>query len=86
MTLYYVFYVPDFAANLLSIARITLELNCQVILYPHYYFFQDLVTRRMIGNGNLRDGLCYLDSQLRTPGRLTQAYHIVQANNSTARI
>jgi hypothetical protein len=47
---------------LLSIARITLELNGQVIFYSHYCLFKDLVTGRMIGSGSLRDGLYYLDS------------------------
>jgi len=71
MTLSFVLHVPDFAANLLSIARITLELNCQVIFYSHYCFFHGLVTERMIGGGSLRDGLYYLDSQPSTQGQLT---------------
>jgi hypothetical protein len=68
MTLSFVLHVPDFAANLLSIARITCELNCLVVFYSHYCFFQDLVTARMIGGGSLRDGLYYPDSQPMTHG------------------
>jgi len=71
MTLSFVLHVPDFAANLLSIACITYELNCRVIFYSHYCFFQDLVTGRMIGSGSLRDGLYYLDFQPKTQGQLT---------------
>jgi hypothetical protein len=56
MSLSYVLHIPDFAANLLSIARITCELNCRVIFYFDYCFFQDLVTGRIIGSGSLRDG------------------------------
>ena len=86
MTLSSVLHVPDLAANFLSIARITLELNCRVIFYSYYFFFQDLVTGRMIGSGLLKDGLYYLDSQPDTQGRLTQAYHTVRTDDSTARI
>jgi hypothetical protein len=85
MTLSSVLHVPDLAANLLSIARITLELNCQVIFYSYYCFFQDLVGR-MIGSGSLKDGLYHLDSQPNTQGRLTQAYHIVRTDDSATRI
>jgi hypothetical protein len=62
MTLSSALHVLDFANNFLSIAHFTLELNCQVIFYSHYSFFPDLVTRRSIGSGSLRDGLYYLDS------------------------
>jgi hypothetical protein len=51
MSLLYV-HIPDFVVNLLSIARITHELNCRVFFYSDYCFFQDLVTRRIIGNGS----------------------------------
>jgi len=40
----------------------------------------------MIGSGNLKDGLYYLDSQPNTHGRLIQAYHTVRADDSAARI
>jgi hypothetical protein len=82
MTLSSVLHVPDLTANLLSIAHITLELNCRVIFYSYYCLFQDLVTGRMIGSGSLKDGLYHLDSQPDTQGRLTQAYHTVQTDDS----
>jgi hypothetical protein len=89
MTLSYVLHVLDFASSLLSIVHITYELNCHVIFYSHYCFFQDLLTGRMIGSGGLRDGfigLYHLDSQPKTQGWLTRAYHIVRADESVARI
>jgi transposase InsO family protein len=85
MSLSSVLHIPDFAANLLSIARITRELNCRAIFYSDYCFFQDLVTGRIIGSGSLRDGLYYLDAQP-TQGRLTQAYHTVRTDDSAAKI
>jgi hypothetical protein len=86
MTLAFVFHVPNLAANLLSIARITIELNCCVIFYSYYCFFQDLAMGKMIGSGSLNDGLYYLDSRPDTHGRLIQAYHTVRADDSAARI
>jgi hypothetical protein len=86
MTLTSVLHVPNLAVNLLSIAHITIELNCHVIFYSYYCFFQDLATGKMIGSGSLKDGLYYLDSQPDTHGRLIQDYHIVRANDSATRI
>jgi len=86
MTLASVLHVPNLAANLLSIARITSELNCRVIFYSYYCFFKDLAIGKMIGSGSLKDGLYYLDSQPDTHGWLIQAYHTVQADDSAARI
>jgi hypothetical protein len=77
--------IPNFAANLLSIACITRELNCRIIFYFDHCLFQDLVTRRIIGSGSLRDGLYYLDSQS-AHSWLTQAYHTVWLDDSAARI
>jgi len=86
MTLASVLHVPNLTANLLSIACITIELNCCVIFYSYYCFFQDLATGKMIGNGTLKDGLYYLDSQPNTHGRLIQAYHTIWAEDLKARI
>ena len=38
-------HVPSFTANLLSISRITRDLNCSVTFFPSFYVFQDLQTR-----------------------------------------
>jgi hypothetical protein len=86
MTLASVLHVPKLAANLLSITRITIELNCRVISYSYYCFFQDLATGKMIGSGSLKDALYYLDTQPDTHGWLIQAYHTVRAEDSAARI
>lgn len=81
MTLTSVLHVPNLTANLLSIARITIELNFRVIFYSYYCFFQDLATGKMIGSGSLKDGLYYLDSQPDTHGWLIQAYHTVRTDD-----
>lgn len=71
MVLLFVQNIPNFAANLLSIAHITHEFNWKVIFYSNYSFFQDLVTGTIINIGSLSDSLYYLDSQPTTQGQLT---------------
>lgn len=46
-----VLHVPKFATNLLSISRLTKDLNCSITFFPSYYVFQDLDSQRMIGSG-----------------------------------
>lgn len=76
--------VPNLANNLLSIAWITADLNCQVIFYSSYYFVQDVVTGKMIGNSSLKEGLYFLGSHLKQTGWLKHAYHITQTHDSIA--
>ena len=45
-----VLHVPNFLTNLLSISRLTCDLNCCVTFYPSHCVFQDLTTKKMIGN------------------------------------
>jgi Integrase core domain len=56
-----VLYLPNFTSNLLSVSKITKELNCNVIFSPTNVVFQDIVTKRTIGEGKLDNGLYYLD-------------------------
>ena len=52
--------VPTFKVDLLSVSRLTRNLNCSVTFFPYWCVLQDLVTRRTIGLGKQRDGLYYL--------------------------
>ncbi|GAV89532.1 hypothetical protein CFOL_v3_32946 [Cephalotus follicularis] len=56
--------VPNLCVNLLSIYRITLDLNCCETFFSTHCVFQELGTGRMIGFGRVQDGLYYLDSGL----------------------
>jgi hypothetical protein len=56
-----VFYLPTFTSNLLSVSKITKEFNCNVIFSPSNVIFQDIVTRKTIGEGKLVNGVYYLD-------------------------
>ena len=56
-----VLHVPSFSHNLLSLIRITRDLNCCVTFYPSHCVFQDLIMRRTIGSGREERGLYILD-------------------------
>jgi GAG-pre-integrase domain len=44
------------------VSKITKEQNCNVIFSPKNMIFQDIVTKRMIGEGKLDNDLYFLDS------------------------
>ena len=55
-----VLHVPFLQCNLLSVRKITKDLNCAVTFFPSHCVFQDLSLGRMIGNAEERNGLYYL--------------------------
>ena len=61
LTLHDVLHVPNLSCNLLSISKFTSDHLCQANFYSSYCEFQELTTRRMIGNAKEKDGLCYFD-------------------------
>lgn len=60
VTLKNVLGVPTFKVDLMSVSRITKDLNCSVIFFPYWCILQDLRTKKTIGLGKQRDGLYYL--------------------------
>ena len=73
-----VLHVPNFSTNLLSIARITSDLNCSVTFFPSHCVFQDLSTKKVIGSGREENGLYFLLSGDDTKGNLSTAAHHIQ--------
>ncbi|GLT39324.1 hypothetical protein SLA2020_135220 [Shorea laevis] len=61
VTLENVLCVPQFTCNLLSVSKITEQLNCAVIFFPDFCVFQDLTSRKLIGMGKLYNGIYYCD-------------------------
>jgi hypothetical protein len=53
ITLNNVLCVPNFKLNLLSISKLTSSMNCAVIFFPTFCLFQDLVSKRLIGVGEI---------------------------------
>jgi hypothetical protein len=54
--------VPEFKANLLSISKCTIQLDCNVIFISQKIIFQDRASGRTIGEGRLIDGLYVIQS------------------------
>ena len=57
-----VLYMPSFTSNLLSVSKITQELNCKVIFTQKDVIFHDIVTGKKIGEGYFENGLYILAS------------------------
>lgn len=53
--------IPNFNFNLLSVSKLTKDLNCVLTFWPTFCVIQDLPSRRPIGVGRVRDGLYYLE-------------------------
>jgi hypothetical protein len=46
-----VFYIKNCSVYLLSISKLTRELNCVIIFEQNNVIFQDLITKKKIGGG-----------------------------------
>ena len=81
-----VLHVPSFSTNLLSISRITRDLNCSVTFFPSYCVFQDLLTKQKIGSGSEKNGLYFLDLALNKQGQSSVAHHSTVPTKATEEI
>jgi hypothetical protein len=48
--------------NLLSISKLSRDLNCEIFFLEKHVIFQDLITKEKIGEEHLENGLYFLDS------------------------
>ena len=55
------FYMPNFTSNLLSVKRVTTDLNCNVTFTPNDVYFQDIETSRLLGKGVNKGDLYLLE-------------------------
>ncbi|KAK3034070.1 hypothetical protein RJ639_034295 [Escallonia herrerae] len=62
ITLSFVLSLPSLAFNLMSVSRLTKDLNCCISFFPDHCLFQDLMTKETIGKGHVSDGLYILDA------------------------
>ena len=69
-----VLYIHQFSYNLLSISKLTKELNRFVSFYPHFCLFQDLYTGKVKGIGKEKGGL-YMLLSFTKPLSLSSALH-----------
>lgn len=87
-----VLHIPDFKCNLLSVSKITNDLQSTLTFWPGFCIMQDLLTRNLIGTGNNRDALYYLEPTLKrrtamiaTPSMETWHRRLGHASNSKLR-
>ena len=52
-----VLHVPNLSCNLLSVSKLTRDLDCIVTFFPSYCIFQDRSSRKVIGSVEENDGL-----------------------------
>jgi hypothetical protein len=45
----------------MSVGQATEELDCCALIYPHFCFLQDILTKEIIGRGTKKGGLYYMD-------------------------
>ncbi|KAK8985320.1 hypothetical protein V6N11_068585 [Hibiscus sabdariffa] len=57
LVLHNILFVPDFHHNLLSVSKLTRDLNCFLTFYPDFCVLQELSTGRMMGIGREFKGL-----------------------------
>ena len=73
ITLHSVLHVPSLNRNVVSISKLTRELQCVAKFYTSYCEFQDLHSRRTIGCAKERDGLYYLEDHKQVVNKQAQA-------------
>jgi len=82
MILNSVLHVPNLDCNLLSISKLTRDLNCVAKFFPHLCIFQDLDTGKKIGSAKMCSGLYLLKSEI--PLRQTQNISYVSSKGQSA--
>lgn len=55
--------LPKFAFSCISVSKLTLTFNYFISFFPSYYLFQDLLIKKIIGEGYESSSLYILDTQ-----------------------
>ena len=59
--------LPNFSFNLMSVSKLTRTLKGYISFVPDFCFFQDLITKQIIGRGHEFGGLYILDPTVLRP-------------------
>ncbi|RVW98013.1 Retrovirus-related Pol polyprotein from transposon TNT 1-94 [Vitis vinifera] len=96
ITLHSVLHVPSLSCNLVSISKLTRELQCVAKFFPSYCEFQDWHLGRTIGGAKECDGLYYLEDHkpvvnkqaqvLRQSIRLLRKYLLSHSKSTAKRL
>ncbi|XP_068317167.1 uncharacterized protein [Pyrus communis] len=81
-------YVPSFPFQLLSVSKITNSLNCLAIFSPKNVIFQDVVTKKTIGEGFFlnEDATCTPSDHVPDDVNLHSVEHLEDENPSSSEI
>lgn len=74
-----VFYLPEFKYNLMSVSKLTKELDCSVTFFPNFYIFQDLYSGKVKEVGRAA-GCLYTQSHDRSEKEIVLAVNQVPSN------
>ncbi len=61
ITLTFVLALPGFSFNLMSVSKLTKDMNCFISFFDDHCLFQDIATKQVIGRGHVSGGLYILD-------------------------
>lgn len=75
-----VLFIPDFSCNLISIHRLTQDLDCTVTYDKNCCVMQDLTSKRTIGLGDLHDGVYVFK------GSTQQGHSFIAAQENTDKL
>ena len=56
--------LPQFSFNLIAVSKLTRTLNCSISFFPDHCLIQDLLTKRIIGQGHESGGLYILEIEV----------------------
>ncbi|XP_024004995.1 uncharacterized protein LOC112082126 [Eutrema salsugineum] len=70
------FYMPDFNSNLLSVQKVTKDLDCLAIFSPNDLWFQDTKSGKIFGDGSVKTGLYVLDDLHNTSNTSTSTNNL----------
>ena len=71
-----VLYISNLKCNLLSVHKLSKDLNCLTKFYPTWCEFQDISSGRMIGNAEERAGLYLRKNEISSSNKVTSSTEI----------
>ncbi|KAL1215287.1 Retrovirus-related Pol polyprotein from transposon RE1 [Cardamine amara subsp. amara] len=74
------FYMPSFSNNLVSVKRVTNDLNAYAIFGPNSFHFQDIKTGEVLGKGETKGELHAL-KDLKKPSNSTNSCHVASSSS-----
>jgi transposase InsO family protein len=81
-----VLHAPNLSNNLLSISKITKNLNCSVTFHSSHCVFQDNLTKMTIGVGRERGGLYYLEGAEGLQQKKDQVLQVTQESSDRLKL